>query len=198
MQKTFTVHYRRKREGKTNYKKRLALLSSGTPRLVVRRSLKHILVQVVQYKPAGDTILLSTNSKELVKLGWPYSTSNSSAAYLTGFLLAAKLRKTASRALVADIGVYHSVPKSRLYAVLKGCIDGGIAVPCSPEVFPSDERIKGSHVAAYAKQLKADKQKYAQQFSAYHKANADPEKMPAVFDTVKAAIQKGEQKGKGA
>ena len=45
--KTYTVPFRRKREGKTNYKKRLGLLKSKSLRLVVRKSNKHILVQLV-------------------------------------------------------------------------------------------------------------------------------------------------------
>jgi len=35
---TFKVPFRRRKEGKTNYKKRLNMLKSGTPRLVARRT----------------------------------------------------------------------------------------------------------------------------------------------------------------
>ena len=38
--------YRRKREGRTNYKKRLALLKSGQPRLVIRRSNRYLQFQL--------------------------------------------------------------------------------------------------------------------------------------------------------
>ena len=47
--KTRAAAYRRKREGKTDYRKRLRLLLSGKPRLVIRRSLRDISAQVIEY-----------------------------------------------------------------------------------------------------------------------------------------------------
>ena len=47
--KLYTVKYRRQREGKTNYDKRLKLLLSGKPRLIIRPSLKGITIQVEEY-----------------------------------------------------------------------------------------------------------------------------------------------------
>ena len=40
--KRYSVKFRRRREGKTNYKKRLAFVKSDLPRLVVRRSNKYL------------------------------------------------------------------------------------------------------------------------------------------------------------
>ena len=54
---TYAVQYRRKRLGKTDYKTRIKLLQSGEMRLVIRRSLKHIWLQVVEFHPAGDRVL---------------------------------------------------------------------------------------------------------------------------------------------
>ena len=46
-----TVAYRRKREGKTNYKKRLSLLLSQKNRVVVRFTQTQIIGQVVSFEP---------------------------------------------------------------------------------------------------------------------------------------------------
>ena len=58
---------RRRREGKTDYRRRLALLKSGKTRIVVRRSLKQIQVQFINYAEQGDKILISSTSSDLVK-----------------------------------------------------------------------------------------------------------------------------------
>ena len=65
--KLFTIPFRRKKQGKTNYKKRLALLKSGKLRLVVRKSNKHMLAQIVKYGDKGDEVLKSVTSKDLLK-----------------------------------------------------------------------------------------------------------------------------------
>ncbi|MBI2147007.1 50S ribosomal protein L18 [Candidatus Woesearchaeota archaeon] len=188
-QKTYTVPYRRKRDGKTNYKKRRALLMSGANRLVIRRSLKYFTAQVVGYAPGGDKIVASATSKELRALGWPFNTANTSAAYLTGLLLSMKVPADNRHAIV-DLGLYAPLSKSRLFAVVKGCIDGGLSVPCSPDALPAADRISGSHIASYAKQLKASKDVYQKQFSSSIKQQADPEQITKIFESVKAAIQK--------
>jgi len=45
--KTKVVTFKRKREGKTDYNKRIKLLASNMPRLVIRKSLKNITAQIV-------------------------------------------------------------------------------------------------------------------------------------------------------
>ena len=183
---TYTVPYRRKREGKTDYKKRLKLLSGNKPRLVVRKSLKHVTAQLISFQPKGDQVIASASSKELTKAGWKGATSNISAAYLTGMLLAKKAKK--GTACVLDIGQNTGVKGCILYAVAKGAIDGGLLVPCANEVMPTPARIRGEHVSAYAKQIKSQKERYTKQFSAYLKKGLDPETLPAHFDSVKTKI----------
>lgn len=141
-----TVPYRRKREGKTNYKKRLELLKGKEARLVVRRTNKHIIMQLVEYHPDGDKILLGVSSKVLESMGWAHSGKNIPAAYLTGLLLG----KTAATKKITkahlDLGLRTPIIGSRLYAALKGAIDAGLDVPASKEVFPTEERIAGKHI----------------------------------------------------
>ena len=62
-----TIQYRRKTEGKTDYRKRLNMLSTRNLRLVVRPTLKNLIVQVIQYEPKGDKVLAGTTSKNLLK-----------------------------------------------------------------------------------------------------------------------------------
>ena len=59
--------YKRKKLGKTNYKSRLEHLKSNIPRLIIRKSLKNIWSQIVEYTPTGDKVLISAHSRELNK-----------------------------------------------------------------------------------------------------------------------------------
>ena len=65
----YVVPHKRRREGKTDYRKRLKLLKSKKPRLVVRKSLKHVRAQIIKYSPKGDETLVSATSEELKKFG---------------------------------------------------------------------------------------------------------------------------------
>src|SRR2546427_4748759 len=63
------VGFRRRREGRTDYRRRLRLLRSGTARAVVRKSLNQVQVQIVGYDERGDRILASAVSGELRDFG---------------------------------------------------------------------------------------------------------------------------------
>jgi len=177
----YKLPFKRRFEKKTNYKKRLGLLLSEKPRVVIRTSNKHTKTQIIKYETDGDKTLISANSQDLKKLGWKYSTSNLPAAYLTGLLIGQKAKKNKIKDIVVDLGVQRTVKGSRLYATIKGIIDSGIEVPCSEDVFPSEERIKGEHIAKYSK---ADT--YKTQFS-----KVKPDKMVEDFEKVKEKIMKG-------
>src|SRR4030042_1695983 len=128
----YRVKPRRQREGKTNYRKRLNLLRARKTRLVVRKSLKNTLVQFVEYKESGDSIVASAVSKELVsKYKWKYSTSSTPAAYLTGILAGKRAKDKGIEECVLDIGRYMPVTGSKVFASLKGAIDAGIQCPHS-------------------------------------------------------------------
>jgi large subunit ribosomal protein L18 len=186
------VGYRRKREGKTNYKKRLKLLLSSKARLVVRPSLRMISCQIVEYYPEGDKVIVSASSKELDKFGWKYSKGNISSAYLTGLILGKKAKAKKVKEAILDAGLFTLTKGSKIYACLKGVADSGVNVPYSAEVVPSEDRIKGKHVADYASKLKADKGKYEKQFSENIKNNADPLKIVETFEKIKKNIISGE------
>jgi len=164
----------------------MKLLLGSKPRLVVRKSLKHITLQLIEFQPKGDKVLLTASSKELAKRGWKASTGNLSAAYLTGYLLAKKAKNAVE--CVLDIGQYTSVKGCTLYSAAQGALDGGLKVPFSKEIAPDMKRIRGEHVSQYAKHLKANKERYQKQFAAYLKSGLDPETLPTHFDQIKKSL----------
>ncbi|RMF05955.1 50S ribosomal protein L18 [Candidatus Woesearchaeota archaeon] len=153
--KRYTVPFRRVREGKTNYKRRLNLLKGGKTRIVVRKSLKHIIIQAVDYHPAGDKVLATVKSDELKKLGWKHSTGNTPAAYLTGLLAAKKISGLGREEFILDIGIHTPVKGSRIFAALKGLVEGGLNIPHDESVLPDDERTSGNHIASFRKEAQS-------------------------------------------
>jgi len=150
-QKIHTVPYRRKRENKTDYKARLSLIKSQKARFVVRKSMKHMIIQIVSYNPSGDKVLATITTSNLKKMGWKHSTSNIPSAYLAGMIAGKKAKELKITEGVLDIGLAPSIKGSRLYAALKGLVDAGIAIPSSEKIFPSEERLSGKHIADFRK-----------------------------------------------
>jgi len=143
---TYRIHFRRRREGKTNYRKRLKLLLSGKPRLVYRKTLKYIIGQIIDFDKKGDITLVGITSKILRKYGWKFACDNTPASYLTGYLLGKMALSKGIKEAVLDIGLYTSTKGGRMYTFAKGAIDAGLNVHCSEEMFPSEDRIKGLHI----------------------------------------------------
>ncbi|ODS37156.1 50S ribosomal protein L18 [Candidatus Altiarchaeales archaeon WOR_SM1_SCG] len=146
---TYIVQYRRRRSGETSYKKRLNLLKSGKPRLIVRFSNKHAIAQIIDYSPDGDIVFASAHSSELKKFGWDHNPGNLPSAYLTGLLCGLRAVKKDKNDAVFDIGLRPPIIGSKIYAALKGAVDSGLKIPHDPKVFPVDERISGEHIAKY-------------------------------------------------
>lgn len=170
--------YKRKLEGKTDYRKRISLLKSGKLRLVIRKSLKNIWAQLVQFDQEGDKVLLSTHSNELKKYGWSLAKRNIPAAYLTGLLIGHKAKQKGIKEAILDIGFYRSVKGAVIYALLKGAIDAGLNIPHSKEIFPTEDRIKGKHILDY----------YAKNKNNFTKNK--PENIQKQFEDVKSKILK--------
>ncbi len=138
---------RRRLEAKTDYKTRLALLMSGKPRLVVRKTNRYIIAQLVETTIAQDKILFGLTSHALMAKGWPKEYAgglkNITAAYLTGYMLG-KLAKGKIKEAVLDLGMHRAAPRSRIYAVVKGVIDAGITIPHNPSILPLKESIESN------------------------------------------------------
>jgi len=188
----YRVKFRRIREGKTRYPKRLKLVKSGKPRLVVRRFSNTILAQIVVYHPEADETVASASTADLKRLGWKAHGGNVPAAYLVGYLVAKRALAKGVKEAVLDIGFATPVRGTAPFAVLKGAIDAGLDVPHNEAAFPSEDRINGEHIAAYAKKLKEeDPDRYKRQFSKYLENGLNPEDLPKhfeeIFEKVKAA-----------
>jgi large subunit ribosomal protein L18 len=151
---TFKMPFKRRREGKTNYRKRLKLLLSKKPRLVVRKSLKYIRAQIIEFDFKGDKTLASASSEELKKLGWNFACDNLPAAYLTGLLIGKRALEKKIKEVILDAGVYPSTKGSRIYAVVKGALDVGLKVPVDEGVLPSEDRILGKHIVSYKEKFR--------------------------------------------
>ena len=180
--------FRRRREKKTDYVQRLALLKSRKTRLVVRRALTNIHIQFIEYHDNGDKTAVEEISKNLKKYGWNGNSANMPAAYLTGLAAGLKAKKAGIEEAVADMGLQTSVRGSSCYAAVKGVIDAGVRVSLGSEAFPDDSRISGVHIAEYAKKIKSENEKYKKQFSGYIKKGIDPENLPKHFDDVRNKI----------
>jgi large subunit ribosomal protein L18 len=147
----YDLKFRREREGKTSYKKRLALLKSKLPRFVIRMSNKNVTCQVISYEAKGDKVIVSASSRELTKLGWNGATANLPGAYLTGYLCGVRAKKAKVIQAVADLGSREVVKGSKVFAALKGGMDAGVQMNHDESALPPQERLDGAHIDAKIK-----------------------------------------------
>lgn len=185
MAKIFKVGFKRKRKHLTNYKKRLSLVKSDLKRVVIRRSNKHIISQIVKYSEQGDEVLVTAYSNELSKYGWP-PRSNRMTAYLTGLLLAKKAasKKLENEEYILDIGLSASVKNSTPFIFAQGCIEGGLKLRSGL----SNDKSLFENQTKYAKTLKENKEVYEKTYSAYIKSKITPEELSSLFEKVKSKI----------
>ncbi|KAK2406907.1 60S ribosomal protein L5-B [Trifolium repens] len=99
--KRYQVKFKRRREGKTDYRARIRLINQdknkyNTPkyRFVVRFTNKDIIAQIVSASIAGDIVLAAAYAHELPHFGLEVGLTNYAAAYCTGLLLARRVLKT--------------------------------------------------------------------------------------------------------
>lgn len=138
--------FRRRREGRTDYRRRAALLKSGKVRAVVRKSNRHTRVQFIEFRDGADFVLASAISTELPELGWTGSGKSTPAAYLTGLLAGKRAREKGISEAVLDIGLRKPAKGATVFAALKGILDAGVEIPHSEEMLPSEDRICGKHM----------------------------------------------------
>ena len=184
----YCVQLRRRKEGKTDYKARKALVLSGKPRLVARGTLKNVIAQIIVAKPHGDEVLVSANSRELKKYEWKAPGGNLPAAYLTGLLCGLKAKAQGVKEAILDIGLHSPSKGARVFAVLKGVLDSGVHVPHSEEKLPDEKRVEGEHIAQYAASLASNPEEYQSKFSKYLEQKLPPEDLPKHFAKVKKEI----------
>jgi large subunit ribosomal protein L5e len=238
--KRYQVKYRRRREGKTDYRARRAMTLQdktkyGAPkfRLVARITNRDVVAQIVHPKVVGDDTLMAAYAHELKGYGINFGLTNYAAAYATGLLLA---RRTLEKLGIAskfagvkdatgefkevrlksnkedeseerfpfkailDVGLARTTTGARIFGVLKGAVDGGIAIPHKPNRFPGfkggkldakvhRDRIYGKHVAEYYKQVKEQREDFPHQFAALEKSGVQPKDVEALYKKAHAAIR---------
>lgn len=145
----FKVSHRRRREQKTDFKKRIELIKSGKPRAVVRISNNHTEVQVVSYEKEGDEVITGAKSFDLKELGWEHHTGNLPSAYLTGLLAGQRAFDEEVEEAVVDLGLQMKQHGSRVFAAIKGLEDSGLEVNAGENAFPEESRIKGEHIEEF-------------------------------------------------
>jgi len=242
--KRFQVKYRRRREGKTDYRARRKLTIQAknkynTPkyRLVVRFTNKDVICQITYAKLKGDVVLTAAYSHELPRYGLEAGLTNYAATYATGLLAARrhlqKLKldtKYVGKEVATgeywtykkedledgpnpfranlDVGLVRTSTGARVFAALKGAVDGGLDVPHSETRFAgykageakgeegklNTETLRkylfGGHVSDYMKKLQAkDPERYKRQFSVYIAKGIKPEDMQALYATVHKNIR---------
>ncbi|MFH1222352.1 MAG: 50S ribosomal protein L18 [Candidatus Micrarchaeota archaeon] len=154
---TFDVAFRRRREKRTNYAKRLALVKSGVPRMVVRKSNRYILVQFIEFQSEGDRCLVTVDANKLKKAtGWE-ARRNSWTAYLAGLLAGKEAMKKGVTNFVLDVGMQTPSKGAVVFAALKGAVDAGLKNTYDEGMVPSaklanpPEKLKAAFEGAKSK-----------------------------------------------
>lgn len=153
--------YARREHGQTDYRRRLKLLRGGEPRAVVRVTNTQVICQLVGYEMSGDKILASASGATLVSdFKWPKDASRKSvpACYLCGMALAKRAIAAGHENAVLDIGLAASSRGNRVFAALKGMVDGGLEIPHGEQILPDEDRVAGSHISdGISKSVEASK-----------------------------------------
>ncbi len=184
----YNVKFRRRREGRTNYRKRRRLVLAHVPRLVVRPTNKHFVAQLIEAKPDGDIVLASAHSSELKNFGWKAPCGSLPAAYLTGLLIGKRAKSKGVTNAILDIGLHFSGGGTRIFAAAKGALDAGLNIPHDEKVLPPTERLHGEHIAKYSKTLSTEHEKYKKTFSGYLNSKVKPEELSQHFSEVESKI----------
>lgn len=185
----YKVPFRRRRNGLTDYRKRVKMIMSGKPRMVIRKTNSYGLAQIIEAKINGDVIIVSAHTRELKKYGWKYSFKNVPAFYLLGLLIGYRALRSGVKEAILDIGLHEPSKGAKVFFSAKGAVDAGLKVPFSEEKLPSDDRIKGEHIAKYAEKLKLENQElYQKQFSRYLRMKILPEEICEEFEKVRKRI----------
>lgn len=151
---TYLVHFRRRRAGRTDYQRRLALLKSGIPRMVVRKTNRYVVVHVTQFSDRGDVTVAHATSQSLKGYGFA-GKCNAPSAYLTGLLVGRMAKVRGVSKVILDIGLHASTQGSIVFCAQKGAIDAGLESSLDEGKLPAEARITGSHLKNAADFAKA-------------------------------------------
>jgi len=101
-----------------------------------------------------------------------------------------------------DVGLKRTTTGSKLFAALKGAVDGGLSIPHSPTRFVGYNKeegklnvaelrrhIFGGHISAYMKKLEGNEASYKKQFGDYLKLGLKSDGLEALYKKVHANIR---------
>lgn len=198
-------------------------------RMIVRFTNKDIICQIAYARIEGDVIVSAAYAHELPRYGVKVGLTNYAAAYCTGLLMARRTLKKyeldgiyegqteidgeeylvesegdkgAFRCYL-DVGLARTTTGAKVFGVLKGAADGGLAIPHSTKRFPGYDgdadsfsaevhrnHIFGKHVGDYMSMLQDDDEEtYKRQFSQYIKNGVTPATMEEMYKKCHAAIR---------
>nr|ALS04481.1 60S ribosomal protein L5 [Acartia pacifica] len=200
-------------------------------RLIVRSSNTDICCQIAYARLEGDHIVAAAYSHELPRYGVKVGLTNYAAAYCTGLLIARRiLQKFNLDKLYAgntdkidgdyfcvesvddgpgafrcclDVGLARTSTGAKVFAAMKGAVDGGLDIPHSVKRFPGydneekslnadvhRQHIFGLHVAEYMRNLQQeDDDAFKRQFSRFIKNGVTADNMEAMYKKCHAAIR---------
>jgi len=222
-----TDYYARKRlivQDKNKY-------NSPKYRLVVRFSNKDITCQISSATTEGDRILAAAYSHELPHFGIKVGLTNYAAAYATGLLVARRalqklglddkyvgVKKADGQEFLVtplddgpnplyvllDVGLARTTTGARVFAAMKGAVDGGLEIPHKNKRFVGynsesgefnadvlRKYIYGGHVSGYMSLLnEEDSEKYKRQFSKFIKNGVTADNMEEMYKSAHQMIRK--------
>lgn len=199
-------------------------------RMVVRFTNRDVICQIAYATLAGDVVVSSAYAHELPRYGLKMGLTNYAAAYCTGLLLARRtLQKFGLDAAyegntedlgadynvdaadegprpfmaILDTGLKRTSTGSKVFAALKGALDGGMDIPHNEKRFIGYDRdakefdpemlrkyIFAGHVGEYMEELmEEDPEKYQTHFAEYVKAGVEPDGLEEMYEGVHAAIR---------
>jgi large subunit ribosomal protein L18 len=87
------------------------------------------------------------------------------------------------------MGLHARGPGSRIFAAAKGAIDAGLTIPHDDKALPPKDRVQGTHLISYSKQIASNQEAYKRMFSAYLKNKLKPEELGGHITEVEAKIK---------
>ncbi|MCL4328797.1 MAG: 50S ribosomal protein L18 [Candidatus Thermoplasmatota archaeon] len=170
--------FKRRKSGQTDYRRRLAIVKSSKPRLVVRPSGKGISVQIVKYAPRGDIVMKTVTDRSLKDRGFDIAGNSTPVAYLVGKVMAEEAKKAGISEVILDSGRRNIVRGGRISATVMGYVEAGGNMSHDPSIFPSEERIAGTHLKdkAVGKQIEKVRGPVEQKKAAQPKKPSDQKK----------------------
>lgn len=197
-------------------------------RLIVRFSLKDITCQIAYSTIQGDVVVAAAYAHELPDYGLKVGLTNYSAAYCVGLLVARRVLAKYGLAdtykgceeptgedynveaaeegprpffCLLDTGLKRTSTGSKVFACLKGALDGGLDIPhnekrfvgfadkkLDPEVL--QKYIYGGHVGEYQETMQEEEpEKYQSHFAQYVEEGVEPGDLEDLYKEVHEKIR---------